>query len=110
MSWATLVALSIVTLFSGYAVFLKGHWNTSSFLVSYIGIPIFFSKLNTGVVSAVSGIAADFQIALWAGSFLFFRDRIVSLRDMDLSEIHLIEAERDAAPLEKKLPWYRVLF
>jgi hypothetical protein len=29
---------------------------------------------------------------------------------MDLSEIHLIEAERDAAPLEKKLPWYRVLF
>jgi amino acid transporter len=46
MSWATLVALAIVTLFSGYAVFLNGHWNTSSFLVSYIGIPIFFSKLN----------------------------------------------------------------
>jgi hypothetical protein len=43
----TLVSLVIITLTSGYSVFLKGHWNTQSFLVSYIGIPIFLGKSFT---------------------------------------------------------------
>jgi len=28
-------------LISGFAVFLNGQWNTSSFLTAYLGIPIF---------------------------------------------------------------------
>ena len=47
MTWATLVALIIITLTSGYEVFIHGRWNTSSFLTSYIGIPIFLGERSS---------------------------------------------------------------
>ncbi len=34
--------LTFLLLFNGFAVFTKGNWNVSTFLTSYIGIPIFF--------------------------------------------------------------------
>lgn len=37
-----LVFLVIVIVFNGYTVFLSASWNTSTFIVSYITIPIFF--------------------------------------------------------------------
>ncbi|KAL6250486.1 hypothetical protein RBB50_002788 [Rhinocladiella similis] len=89
MAWITTLVLALIILFSGYSVFLRGHWNTDSFLVSYIGIPIF--------------------LFLWACAFLFFRSGIIPLREIDLSEIEIIEREKELRPAEKKLPWYRVL-
>jgi yeast amino acid transporter len=35
------VGASIITLITGYPVFLDGRWNASTFVASYIGIPIF---------------------------------------------------------------------
>ncbi|OKL59901.1 hypothetical protein UA08_04539 [Talaromyces atroroseus] len=89
MAWATLVSLVIITLTSGYSVFLHGHWNTSSFLASYIGLPIFF--------------------AMWGIAWYFLRSGIIPLRELDFSELDQIEMEKELAPEEKKLRWYRVL-
>ncbi|KAF5014080.1 hypothetical protein F66182_15067 [Fusarium sp. NRRL 66182] len=92
MAWMTIISLVIITLTSGYSVFLNGHWNTQSFLVSYIGIPIFLER-----------------VALWGVSWYFFRSPIIPLRQLDFSELTTIEMEKELAPEEKKLPWYRVL-
>jgi hypothetical protein len=42
-----LVVLVVIILCSGFSVFLNGHWNADTFVVSYVGIPIFFGKLCT---------------------------------------------------------------
>ncbi|EME81274.1 uncharacterized protein MYCFIDRAFT_140266 [Pseudocercospora fijiensis CIRAD86] len=75
LGWAALCALVLVILFSGYSVFFPGHWSVTAFLTYYIDIAIF--------------------IFLWACALLIFRAKPVSLHNMDLSEIHLIERERE---------------
>lgn len=40
-AWVGFVGSTIITLVAGFPVFLKGNWNTSDFVASYIGIPIF---------------------------------------------------------------------
>jgi amino acid transporter len=40
-AWVGFIGASIITLITGYPVFLKGRWNASTFVASYIGIPIF---------------------------------------------------------------------
>ncbi|KAH8674276.1 amino acid permease [Xylariales sp. PMI_506] len=89
MAWITTAILVVITLGSGYVVFLDGHWNTNTFLTYYIGLPIF--------------------LVLWGGSYIYFRAPFVRLSEMDLSEIEVIDREREAEVEEKKLPWYRVL-
>lgn len=44
MAWSTLLALTLVILFSGYSVFFPGKWSTSTFLTYYIDIAIFICK------------------------------------------------------------------
>ncbi|KAI1620122.1 amino acid permease [Exophiala viscosa] len=88
-AWANAFVLACVILFTGYSVFLNGHWSVDSFLTSYIGIPIF--------------------LVLWAGAWAYYRTGFVSLHAMDLSEIETIEREK-LGHHDEKLPWYRVLF
>lgn len=40
-AWFGFIGSAIITLVAGFPVFLKGNWNTSDFVASYIGIPIF---------------------------------------------------------------------
>ena len=40
-AWVGFIGSTIITLVAGFPVFLKGNWNTSNFVASYIGIPIF---------------------------------------------------------------------
>lgn len=40
-AWVGFIGSTIITLVAGFPVFLKGNWDTSSFVASYIGIPIF---------------------------------------------------------------------
>lgn len=49
------------------------------------------------------------RVALWGVSWYFFRSPIIPLRQLDFSELTTIEMEKELAPEEKKLPWYRVL-
>ncbi|OKL59914.1 hypothetical protein UA08_04912 [Talaromyces atroroseus] len=40
-AWVGFVGSTIIVLVSGFSVFLKGNWSGSSFVASYVGIPIF---------------------------------------------------------------------
>ena len=40
-AWVGFIGSTIITLIAGFPVFLKGNWSTSSFIASYIGIPLF---------------------------------------------------------------------
>lgn len=55
--------LSIVLLFSGFTVFLKGQWSTSFFVTNYICIPFF--------------------VVLWLGWKFYHKTKFVSLAQMD---------------------------
>ncbi|BFZ59132.1 hypothetical protein YB2330_000135 [Saitoella coloradoensis] len=40
-AWFGLIAISIILFFNGFSVFLDGNWDTSVFITSYVGIPIY---------------------------------------------------------------------
>lgn len=55
---------------------------------------------------------SNMSIALWAVSWAFFRENPVSLKDMDFSEIYIIEQiaheEKDLAIMNPEaMPWWR---
>lgn len=43
MAWVSGAVFLFLMLANGFKVFLDGQWDTSSFLTSYIGIPIFLA-------------------------------------------------------------------
>ncbi|KAL7419906.1 hypothetical protein Q5752_005822 [Cryptotrichosporon argae] len=63
-AWVGAIGSLIITLFSGFQVFLAGNWSASDFIASYIGIPIYIVPF-----------------VLWK---LFKRSRFVRAADMDL--------------------------
>ncbi|KAF7560547.1 hypothetical protein G7046_g3576 [Stylonectria norvegica] len=75
-AWATLIAVSLVIIFSGYDVFVKGHWTSSDFLTCYLNIAIF----------AVLYIFFKF----------FLRSKVIPLSQIDFrSEFEAIRQERE---------------
>lgn len=63
LTYFGMVFLSLVLLFAGFTVFLKGQWSTSSFVTTYICIPFFF--------------------ACWIGWKFWHKTKFVSLSQMD---------------------------
>ena len=70
-AWYGFIGSIIITLVSGFPVFLKGNWNTSSFVASYVGIPIFIvpiigwklwhgTKVNTKLSKPLRGTMLTF--------------------------------------------------
>lgn len=102
MAWVTLGALSLVILFSGYSVFFPGKWSVSTFLTYYIDIAIFIGKRYPQFPCLTLVLTSS---ALWVGSWVFLRAKPVSLADMDLSEIYLIEQEKEEEILEQTIDW-----
>jgi amino acid permease len=69
-AWVGFIGSTIITLIAGFPVFLKGNWNTSDFVASYVGIPIFIvpilawklwhnTKVSTSKNSEHSGTSTD---------------------------------------------------
>ncbi|KAI1361887.1 amino acid permease/ SLC12A domain-containing protein [Xylaria arbuscula] len=46
-AWASLVFFTLLLLLNGFSVFFPGHWDTPTFITSYIGIPIFLGLFLT---------------------------------------------------------------
>lgn len=40
-AWFGFIGSSIITLVTGFPVFLKGNWSAPDFIAAYIGVPIF---------------------------------------------------------------------
>lgn len=66
LAWISLCAFALLLLTSGYATFIHGHWNTETFISSYINIPIF--------------------AMLYFGSKFFMKSKIVPLADIPIRQ------------------------
>eukprot|EP00914_Ancora_sagittata_P015549 GHVO01030856.1.p1 GENE.GHVO01030856.1~~GHVO01030856.1.p1 ORF type:complete len:498 (+),score=21.02 GHVO01030856.1:1-1494(+) len=79
-AWYGLCATLVFCLFSGFAVFLKGGWDTATFVTNYLPFALF--------------------PILYAGSRLYYKESLIKPEDMDfVSDIAEIEAaEYDDPP------------
>ncbi|KAM3084835.1 hypothetical protein ACMFMG_003284 [Clarireedia jacksonii] len=87
-AWVALGSFTVLLLTGGYSVFLKDHWDTETFVSSYINIPVFFLLY--------------FGFKYWKGT------KIVRLEDIPIR--HFIEiANGNPEPEEEKLvEWKRL--
>ncbi|OQD74318.1 hypothetical protein PENDEC_c011G03061 [Penicillium decumbens] len=65
--WVGFIGSTIITLIAGFPVFLKGNWNTSSFVASYIGIPIFIVPILGWKLWYNTKFQRAATIDLWSG-------------------------------------------
>jgi amino acid transporter len=63
------IGSGIITLFSGFSVFLSGNWNTGSFIASYIGIVIYIVPYVVWKIVKRTKIAKASEIDLLSGRF-----------------------------------------
>ncbi|ORY67817.1 amino acid permease/ SLC12A domain-containing protein [Pseudomassariella vexata] len=42
LTWVSMIAFTILLLTGGYVTFMRGHWDTETFISSYLNIPILF--------------------------------------------------------------------
>ncbi|ODN72883.1 hypothetical protein L202_08306 [Cryptococcus amylolentus CBS 6039] len=88
LAWYGLLMCTIIVLFSGFPVFMKGNWNASDFVADYISIPLFFIPIagwkiykRTKMVKASEAdlytgrLEADYEVpdkppTTWWGKFL----------------------------------------
>lgn len=66
-AWFGFVGSTIITLVAGFPVFLKGNWDTSSFVASYIGIPIFIVPIIAWKLWHRTKYVRSSAIDLWSG-------------------------------------------
>lgn len=59
----------VITVFSGFSVFLSGNWSVSTFIASYIGIPIYIIPLLLWKVIKKTKFVRASTMDLWSGRF-----------------------------------------
>ncbi|WWC72693.1 uncharacterized protein I206_106657 [Kwoniella pini CBS 10737] len=81
LSWYGFVFLTLVMLFNGFPVFLKGNWDVSNFFVAYVSLLLF--------------------AICWGGWKIVKRTKVVALEDIDfttgrreLDELEALDNER----------------
>lgn len=113
-TYAALTLVSLLTITNGFAVFIKGQWNTSTFIAAYITIPIFLAlwlghllyrtNLIQRMLGLVIGRYKGYSVKLPS---LYIRtqdiDVITGKREMD--ELALMEEPRIAKNWLQKA-WY----
>ncbi|UKZ69520.1 uncharacterized protein TrAtP1_010526 [Trichoderma atroviride] len=78
ISWATMFVVSLVILFSGFDVFVKGHFTAAGFLTCYLNIAIF--------------------IAIYIFFKICFKSKVIPVKEIDFeTEFLSIQREKDAA-------------
>jgi amino acid transporter len=80
----------IITLIAGFPVFLKGNWNTSDFIASYVGIPIFIVPIIAWKLWHKTEFRRAATMDLWSGR----------LREEDKPDV-----ERPKGAAKKYLGW-----
>lgn len=66
-AWYGFVGATLITLITGFPVFLRGNWNTADFVASYVGIPIFVLPILGWKVVKGSTFRRASTIDLWSG-------------------------------------------
>ncbi|WWC87120.1 uncharacterized protein L201_002006 [Kwoniella dendrophila CBS 6074] len=68
-AWFAAIGSLVITLISGFSVFLKGNWNTSDFIANYIGIPIYIVPFVLWKIFKKTSFRKASEIDLWSGRF-----------------------------------------
>jgi yeast amino acid transporter len=66
-AWYGFIGSTIITLVAGFPVFLNGNWDASTFVASYIGIPIFIVPIIVWKLVHKTKFERAADINLWAG-------------------------------------------
>ncbi|KAL1852744.1 hypothetical protein Daus18300_012075 [Diaporthe australafricana] len=66
-AWVGFIGSAIITLISGFPVFLKGNWSSSDFIASYVGIPIFVLPIIGWKLWHKTKFLHASEIDLWSG-------------------------------------------
>ncbi|KAI6383096.1 hypothetical protein MCOR25_000284 [Pyricularia grisea] len=66
-AWYGFIGAAIITLVAGFDVFLDGNWDTSNFIASYIGIPIFIIPILVWKFVHKTKFARANTIDVWSG-------------------------------------------
>lgn len=67
IAWGGLFFFSIIIIFNGFAVFTRGNWSVTDFLIDYIGIPIFFGLYFFWKIIKRSKILRSSEVDLFTG-------------------------------------------
>lgn len=97
-AWYGFIGSTIITLVAGFPVFLKGNWNTASFVSSYIGIPIFIVpiivwKLTFRTKVKLFSILIPYEITAIANRYCFslLEPKILTCGPVALSLSHKVK-------------------
>ncbi|KAI1856619.1 hypothetical protein JX265_011578 [Neoarthrinium moseri] len=66
-AWVGFIGSSIITLITGFPVFLDGNWDTSNFVASYVGIPIFVVPIIAWKIWKKTKFVRAKDVDLWSG-------------------------------------------
>lgn len=88
LAWLSLSFFTLLLLTSGYTTFIHGHWDTETFVSSYINIPIIF--------------------ILYFGYKFTKKTKIISLQEMPIRHfIDIANANPEPEPTPKK-GWHKL--
>ncbi|KAH8919055.1 hypothetical protein BT69DRAFT_1246871 [Atractiella rhizophila] len=88
-AWWAIMWVVLILIFSGWRVFLKGHFKTSTFITSYAPIILF--------------------TLLYVGYKVRFKTRWVRAEDMDFNTGAAEVIVKEKKPIGSKEPWYMML-
>lgn len=87
-AWLSFISFTILLLTGGYVTFIHGHWDTETFVSSYINIPIF--------------------ILLYFGYKFTKKSTIISLKDMPIQHFIDIANANPEPPAKEKKGWHKL--
>ncbi|WVQ84525.1 hypothetical protein IAT38_006679 [Cryptococcus sp. DSM 104549] len=68
-AWVGAIGSLIITIFSGFSVFLKGNWNASNFIANYIGIAIYIVPFVLWKIFKRTKFVRASNMDLWSGRY-----------------------------------------
>lgn len=87
-AWWGFIGATVIALITGFPVFLKGNWNTSDFIASYIGIPIFFVPMIAWKIIKKTKVSS--APALHRGRLLTNVSSLARLRSISTPDVFLM--------------------
>jgi yeast amino acid transporter len=69
-AWVGFVGSTVILLIAGFPVFLKNNWDTSNFIASYIGIPIFIVPIIAWKLINRTKLVRAADMDLWSGRLM----------------------------------------
>lgn len=104
-AWVGFIGSTIITLIAGFPVFLKGNWSTSSFVASYIGIPIFIIPIICWKLWHRTKVSLAHLVLSFTGGFANVTVQFERAVNIDLWSGRLLDGEITTREKPHNNPW-----